>query len=227
VVSGEGVSLSRRVVVLGALGLFVLGLATKTLFFSASGSQAHPARRVSSVAAGPSRTDPVGVAAGVVRSHAGARAAAVAYVGLGNLVLGLDPDQGAEVLRLVASRGAGDQFVQSELAGFAQLRDALGRGSGPTRLRVGVLATALDAYSSRRARVRLWRVAVLSREGMSNPGAQWATVTYDLVWEAGDWKIWSETVAAGPSPVSTDSRAATPAELEATLAGFVAYPGGG
>ena len=46
---------------------------------------------------------------------------------------------------------------------------------------MGVLATRVEAFSTGRARVALWRVAVLSREGMTSPGEQWATVTYELV----------------------------------------------
>jgi len=64
------------------------------------------------------------------------------------------------------------------------------------------LQRGVDAFSLDRARVRLWRVAVVSRGGMTNPGEQWATVTYDLVWEQGDWKIWSETDIPGPDPRS-------------------------
>ena len=100
------------------------------------------------------------------------------------------------------------------------MRNALGRGSGPIELRVGVIATRVDAFSPDRARVRLWRVAVVSRDGMTNPGEQWATVTYDLVWEQGDWKIWSETDIPGPDPAATATKLATPSELEAELAGF-------
>jgi hypothetical protein len=141
-------------------------------------------------------------------------------VQLGDLLLSLDPTAAEDVLRGIASRDSSEQFAQAQLAGFTQLRDAVGRGSGPTRLRVGVVATRVDAFSPDRTRVRLWRVAVLSRDGMTSPGAQWATVTYDLVWEQGDWKIWSETDIPGPDPAATDTKLATPNELEAALAGF-------
>jgi hypothetical protein len=88
-----------------------------------------------------------------------------------------------------------------------------------------VVATRVDAYASDRARVRLWRVAVLSRDGMTNPGEQWATVTYDLVWEQHDWKIWSESLTEGPSPSPTDAQLVTPRELETSLAGFRVFAG--
>ena len=177
-------------------------------------------RQSASLATTAPRVDQSGVPVGFARTQSGARDAAIAYVQLGDLLLSLDPSAADDVLRRVASRDSSDQFVQSELAGFTQLRNALGRGSGPIRLRVGVVATRVDAFSEDRARVRLWRVAVLSRDGMTNPGEQWATVTYDLVWEQGNWKIWSETNVPGPDPAATASHLATPSELEAALAGF-------
>lgn len=217
--STEGITLSRRALVLGAVVLFVIGLSTKTLFFRDNTSNKRAAH-ASSLSAEVPRVDAAGVPVGFSRTQSGARDAAIAYVQLGDLLLSLDPTAAADVLRRVASRDSSGQFAQSELAGFTQLRNALGRGSGPIRLRVGVVATRVDAFSQDRARVRLWRVAVLSRDGMTNPGEQWATVTYDLVWEGGAWKIWSETDVPGPDPATTASQLATPSELEAALVGF-------
>lgn len=222
----EGVTLSRRVLVPGGLLLFLVGLATKTFLFPADVSVSRPAQRPIASSAGPARVEAPGVPVGFAHDRRGALAAAVAYVQLGDVVLSVDANTGADVLRRVSSRAAGDTFAESELAGFTQLQNALARGTGPSRLRVGVVATRIDAFAPDRARVRLWRVAVLSRDGMTNPGEQWATVTYDLVWEDGDWKIWSETVVPGPAPLPTDSRLATPQELDASLAGFRPFAGG-
>jgi hypothetical protein len=225
-VPGEGVTLSRRVLVLAGVVLFLIGLATKTLLFPADGSVARPPQRSAASSLGPARVDAPGVPVGFAHDRRGALAAAVVYVQLGDVILSVDANTGADVLRRVSSRAAGTTFVDSELAGFNQLQNALARGSGPTRLRVGVVATRIDAFAPDRARVSLWRVAVLSRDGMTNPGEQWATVAYDLVWEDGDWKIWSETVVPGPAPSPSDSRLATPQELDASLAGFRPYAGG-
>jgi hypothetical protein len=225
-VPSEGVTLSRRALVLGGLLLFLVGLAAKTLLFPTDRGISRAPQAAPAVSAGPARVEAPGVPVGFAHDQRGALAAAVAYVQLGDVILSVDSDAGADVLRRVSSRAAGDAFVQSELAGFTQLQNALARGTGPARLRVGVVATRVDAFAPDRARVRLWRVAVLSRDGMTNPGEQWATVMYDLVWEDGDWKIWSETVAPGPSPSPTDARLATPQELDASLAGFSPFTGG-
>ena len=225
--SGEGVTLSRRALVGGVVVVFVCGLAVKTLV-SGGGAASSTVRasRATAGRVGPRAIEAPGVPVGFAHSRAGVTAAAVSYVRLGEVVLNAAPSDAETVLRRVASRDAADAFVAQEQAGFAQLREALARGTGTAHLRVGVLATRVEAFSPGRARVALWRVAVLSREGMTSPGEQWATVTYELVWEAGDWKIWSETSAAGPSPAAADARPASPSALEAALSGFVAYPRG-
>jgi hypothetical protein len=220
------VAVSRRALLIGALVLFVIGLATKTLLFPADSHTIDAPTPIAAAAGpGPARVEAPGVPVGFAHSRDGALAASVAYVQLGDVILSTDTDSAADALRRVSSRSAGSTFVDSELASFTQLRAALARGSGPASLRVGVVATRTDAYSRGRARVSLWRVAVLSRDGMTNPGEQWATVTYDLVWEDHDWKIWSETVVAGPSPSPTGDQLATPQELDTSLAGFRLFAG--
>lgn len=221
------VAVSRRALVICALALFVVGLATKTLLFPADRHPAVAPARIAVADAGPAHVEMPGVPVGFAHDRDGALAASVAYVQLGNVLLSLDTDHASSVLRRVSSRAAGSTFVDSELASFTQLHNALARGTGPAKLRVGVVATRIDAYASDRARVRLWRVAVLSRDGMTNPGEQWATITYDLVWENRDWKIWSETVVAGPSPSPTGDQLATPQELDTSLAGFRLFAGVG
>jgi hypothetical protein len=219
------VTVTRRGLVLGAAALFLVGLATKTLLFPTDRDVVRTPGPIASAGAGPSRVEAPGVPVGFARTRTGALAAAVSYVQLGNVILTADSDSAATVLRQVSSREAGSTFVDSELAAFTQLRSALARGSGPSSLRVGVVATRVDAFAPNRARVALWRVAVLSRDGMTNPGEQWATVTYDLVWEARDWKIWSESVVPGPAPSPTDAQLATPQELDTSLAGFRPFAG--
>lgn len=221
------VTVSRRALLIGVLALFVIGLATKTLLFPADPHTVEAHSPIAAAGAGPAHVEAPGTPVGFAHERAGALAASVAYVQLGDVILSLDVDGASGVLRRVSSRAAGSTFVDSELASFTQLRDALARGTGPARLRVGVVATRIDAFASDRARVSLWRVAVLSRDGMTNPGEQWATVTYDLVWEAHDWKIWSETVVAGPSPSPTGDQLATPQELNTSLAGFRLFAGVG
>jgi hypothetical protein len=223
-VDATTVTLRRRVLVVVILVAVLVGMAVKTVFFHDSSRGSVARRDAEARGPGPKGVDDYGVPFGFARSPAGARAAAVAFVGLGDLVLSSPEHQREAALRAMAARPAEDAFVEAQAASFDALRDALSRGSGPARLRAGVLATKVAGYTPTRARVRLWRVLVLSREGMTSPAEQWATVTYELVWERGDWRIWSEDNAPGPTPAATDPRPGTPAALETHLSGFDPHP---
>jgi hypothetical protein len=76
--------------------------------------------------------------------------------------------------------------------------------------------------------VVLWRVGILSTEGFVAPVATYSIVTYEFVWQAGDWKVWSETQQPGPTPVvSPNERPALPEEFRDALEGFTRYPATG
>lgn len=91
---------------------------------------------------------------------------------------------------------------------------------------MSVLATRIDAYTSSRSRVSVWRVGILSIDGLTAPLAEWTTVAYDLVWDRADWRIWSETQSSGPTPMThPDEKPSTPDSLRTALAGFTRYPG--
>lgn len=94
-------------------------------------------------------------------------------------------------------------------------------GSGPVVFRQAVVVSRVEAWSPERARVSVWHVGVLARDGVAPPQAGWATSSYELVWERGDWKVWSATVVPGPAPILNDSTApATARELITALTGF-------
>ena len=67
----------------------------------------------------------------------------------------------------------------------------------------------------------MWVVRVLSRQGVVVPQSSWITETVELVWEAGDWRLWSDESTPGPTPVLDGSDVpASAAELETELTGF-------
>jgi hypothetical protein len=221
------VSVSRRALIVSFLVALLVGMAAKTLLVRdapATKATVTPSR---TAGPGPNRADALGRPAGFAHNPAGAVAAAVSFVTQGDRVLNLSPDDEAAFLRAMAARESAGSFVEQQHANLEAIRAAVAAGSGPTRLRAAVAATRLDAYTPVRARVRVWRVLVLNREGMTSPGEQWATVTYELVWQAGDWHVWSEDDLAGPSPATTGDPPASPSRFETSLTGFTAYPAGG
>ncbi len=162
-----------------------------------------------------------GVAAGFARSEEGAIAAASAYVCTGQALLDMDPLAAEKAVRQMAASGAADRQVERILEQLSQARQALASGTGPITYHQGVIAWRVDAYSQDGARIALWHVGVLSRQGAAPPQAGWATSTIDLVWERGDWKVAREDVVPGPAPILDDSTAPATSELlTAALDGF-------
>jgi len=163
---------------------------------------------------------------GFARNRAGAVAAGSTYVRQGQRIVDLPVGDRPVALHAIASRAAADAYVAQASAQLAELDGVAARGHGHVTWVVSVLATRLDAYTSQRARVSIWRVGVLSVAGLTSPLAEWTTVAYELVWEQGDWKVWSETQTPGPTPMGhPDARFSNPGQMEAALAGFTRYPG--
>lgn len=178
--------------------------------------------------AAPSASGPTAVEAGVpvgyARSEAGAQAAAVGYLGTGQLMVDASPAGVRAATEAMAAEGAAEGQHREMSGRLAVLGRSLEGATGPVAYRQAVLAIRVDAYSPSRARVSLWHVGVLSASGVAPPQAGWATSTFELVWEEGDWKIWSETLAPGPAPILNDDVAPASAEqLDAALSGFAPH----
>jgi len=205
--------------ILGAalIGAGARGLVTRTA------ATPRPAPRA---AADPGPRTDAPIPAGFADSRAGAVAAATTDIRQGQRLFDMTPDARAAALRAMAAPAAADAYVTEQTQELAELDGVAARGTGPLTWDVAVLATRLDAYTSSRALVSVWRVGILSVSGLTAPLAEWTTDAYDLVWQAGDWRIWSESQTPGPTPLGHPSEAAsTPDQLRLALAGFTRYPG--
>ncbi len=175
---------------------------------------------------GPVRIDQ-GVPAGFARSERGAVAAADAFVRTGQALLDMDPLAAEKAVRQMASAATAEEQVTRVLDQLAEARLALASGSGPITFRQAAITWRLDSYSPDRARVAIWHVGVLAREGAAPPQAGWAMSTFELVWERDDWRIAQESVVPGPAPILDDSAAPATADvLEAALDGFAPFGSG-
>lgn len=165
-----------------------------------------------------------GVPAGFARTADGAVAAAASFVCTGQSILDMDPLAAEEAVRQMAATSTADQQVADTLAKLRNARTALAGGTGATVYRQAAIAWRVEAFSPDRARVAVWNVGVLARDGVAPPQAGWATSTFDLVWERGDWKISSEVIVPGPAPILDNSAApATASQLIASLQGFTDF----
>lgn len=155
------------------------------------------------------------------RTTAGALTAAIAFVTNGQALLDMDPAAVERTVRAGAAAETADAQVREIREGIAAVHAALASGTGPIRYRQAALATRVMASSPDRARVAVWHVAVLSRAGIAPPQAAWAISVVDLVWEVGGWKLVSEQVTPGPTPMTDNSAVpVTAAEIDAALDGF-------
>jgi hypothetical protein len=159
-------------------------------------------------------------------TRSGAVAAAVSFVCSGQELLAVDPLSAEEMIRRMATTSTADEQVRTTAARLRELRERLADGSGPITLVQGVIASRVDSYATDRARVALWNVSVIARDGVASPQATWAISTLDLVWEQGRWRLSYETVQPGPAPLLDDSAPpATAAQLQSSLAGFTEVAG--
>ena len=167
------------------------------------------------------------VAHGRARTARGAVRAAILHVGLGQRIYDLPAGERRDALRRLAADGAADGYATEQLRHFAELDDIATRGRGPLTWQVGPLATRVDAFTKTRARVSIWRVGILSIEGLTAPLAEWTTVTYELVWQRHHWAIWSETQVPGPTPMGhPEETPSSPEQWRGALDGFDRFPSG-
>lgn len=218
-----------RVAVAVAVVAFCTGLATASVVPSRStaraAASAQPALADAARAAdaGPARMTN-GIPSGFARTRDGAVAAAAAFVCTGQALVDLDPLSVEDAVRSMAASASADRQVADTQNQLRRTRDALASGEGPIVFHQAVAAYRVEAFDPDRARVAVWNVGVLTRDGVAPPQAGWAISTFDLVWERDDWRIWSEAVVPGPAPVLNDSTApATPAQFVQSLDGFVDF----
>ena len=192
---------------------------------SAPSSRVVAAAPVASPPPGPGPlTTRDGVPAGFADTPNGAVTAAAVYVCTGQALLDMDPLSAEAAVREMAAAASADSQVQTTLAQLSATRDQLASGTGPITFDQAAISWRLTAWQADRAQVAVWSVGVLSRAGVAPPQAAWATSTFDLVWEQGDWKVWSESIIPGPAPILDDSTApATADQLATALAGFTDF----
>lgn len=216
-----------RVQPLRAVALLAAGLLGAFMHAALSSDPKPPAPRVVQQTEepqhfpGPGRVED-GMPAGFARTRDGAVAAAASFVTTGQALLDMEPLAAERAVRQMAADGTADEQARGALERLSAVRSALASGSGPIVFRQASIAARVLAWSPERAQVSIWNVGVLSRAGVARPQAGWAVSTFELIWERGDWRIWSETIAPGPAPILDASVAPVDAHsFVAALDGFV------
>lgn len=150
---------------------------------------------------GPSSEAP-GIPAGFSADEPGAVAAAVAYATASQRWLYLSDDQIAAAVTAIATTDAAPVLTDEVVADVSMARDQLAASSGPVWWLVRPLAWRIEGFHTSGARVSVWTMSILSAAGVAVPQSEFSTVTLDLVWADGDWRVDAVRDTAGPTPVT-------------------------
>lgn len=217
------------------------GIAAAVLSFAAgyswasaspqSSPQSSSAARIEPGASvGPSTNEPRRVdnmPAGFARDRDGARAAAVALTSdVEQQMLYLDDAAIERAQRQISARERFALLLGERRQRTRQWRDILDAGHGQLWWIVKPLAVHTDTFTPDRSQVSVWMSYLVSRSGAVAPRVWFGVVTVDLVWERDDWRVWSQTLAEGPTASTAPGTKPTDAgSLTSRLEGFEILPG--
>ena len=142
-------------------------------------------------------------AGGFGRDEEGAVAAALAYSAASQRWLYLGEREVAEAVAQIAAPQSVDDLVAEVVEETGTAQDELAKSEGPVWWWVDPLAWRVEAYSDARASVAVWAVTVLSAQGVAVPQSEWMTVTVDLEWVEGDWRVTAIGDRPGPTPIAS------------------------
>ncbi len=162
-----------------------------------------------------------GVGVGFSHDEAGAVAAAMAFTQAPQAWLYLsdaDVERGAAEVTLPSARAG---LVARMVDEAGRLREEVRKASGTVWFVVAPLATKVEDYSPSTAVVRVWSVRVLSADGVAMPQSGWQTLSFELAWHEGDWRMAEVAEADGPTPqLEAGLRPWAANYLDDELAGF-------
>ena len=105
-------------------------------------------------------------------------------------------------------------------------RDQLGASSGRVWWLVRPLAWNVETFDGDQARVAVWVVTILSAAEVAAPQSEFLTVTVDLAWLDGDWRVDGVRDHLGPTPMTGPQDQPWDAvPFDETLAGFTRLDG--
>lgn len=162
-----------------------------------------------------------GMPAGFARSEAGARAAATAYASASQRWMYFDDASVKAAVTAIATKDAALRLTADVLDEVRTAREGLTGSTGRVWWIVRPLATHVETVRADTARVAVWVVSVLSASDVAMPQSDWRTVTVELRWEDGDWRVDGVRDSAGPTPMlGPRDRPWPPEQLDESLDGF-------
>jgi len=170
------------------------------------GNDARPAAETPRPTIATGRSGPAGDAAGVPvgfsADEPGAVAAAVAYATASQRWLYFTDEEIEAAVAEIATSVAAPRMAEDVVADVSMAREQLAQSSGPIWWLVRPLAWRVDDYRDTDARVSVWTVTILSAAGVAAPQSEFLTVTLDLSWVDGDWRVDGVRDTPGPTPIT-------------------------
>ncbi|MFZ4135359.1 hypothetical protein [Streptomyces koyangensis] len=184
----------------------------------------------------PTGTKPVdtqasGIPTGHPRTKQGAESAAANYaVALGSADM-FGEERRSQILETIIVPSEVQRFRDSLDKAYSKpLFQNLGLredGSSPDGLtfvsRTTPIGTTAAKYTDTKTTLSVWCSGLLGLAGetSTNPvTSSWFTITMELHWVDGDWKIFTHSQKDGPAPVPGDERAATSEEIAKAVEGY-------
>ncbi len=159
----------------------------------------------------------------------GARAAALAAVSLTGEIATAGFITRSDIIGSIATSGYGPALASVSSGQLAELSAELGGvGMSPAELVWSEIPLTARVVSGdeHRAVVEVWAVLVVGVPGVGAPRQAWRTVTVELAWERGDWRINGWDTRPGPTPALAANSVVSSVE---EIAEVVSWPpaGGG
>ncbi|MGH9031756.1 MAG: hypothetical protein ACRDZV_06460 [Acidimicrobiia bacterium] len=159
--------------------------------------------------------------AGFSHDEMGAQAAAMTYAAASQRWLYLDDAAVEAAVVAISTPTAAPRLAREVLDEVRVARESLSQTPGRVWWIVRPLAVDVEAFTPERARVAVWTVTVLSASDVALPQSDWTTVTLDLAWHEGDWRVDRTADAPGPTPMlGPRDQPWQPEPFDDALAGF-------
>ncbi|RMH80574.1 MAG: hypothetical protein D6683_05055 [Actinomyces sp.] len=153
-------------------------------------------------------------------------AAAVAYATASQRWLYFTDEEIRAAVGGIATPVAAARLADEVVAEVSMARDQLARASGRIWWLVRPLAWRVEHYGPHEARVSVWTITILSAAGVAAPQTEFLTVTLDLAWVDGDWRVDGVRNSPGPTPLAGPHDQPWDAEpFDRALDGFVRMDG--
>ncbi|MFE5188888.1 hypothetical protein [Streptomyces sp. NPDC056628] len=199
---------------------------------SASGGEDKPnASSTAATGTRPVKSSSAGIPAGYAHDEQGAQSAAANYaIALGSADM-FDKAKRDAILRTIITPSRVSEFEatldQAYTPAFHKNVGLNEDGSTPTGYtfvsRTSPVGTKVVAASTTSSTVEVWCSGLLGLAGEKSTSPvsnSWFTITMQLEWAGGDWKIVTHSQKDGPTPVPGDERASSADEMAKAVQEF-------